>query len=80
MTWSYRVVLKQPEVKGDIQQYGIHEVHYDADGEAVSVSVEPVRLHADTLEELTDQRVMMRVAMQQPWLLYEEIVGGEGNE
>ncbi len=73
MSWNYRVVVKQPEVEGDIEQYGIHEVHYDADGEAVSVSVEPVRLHADTLEELTDQRVLMGRAMRQPWLLYEQI-------
>ena len=72
-TWSYRVVRKQPEAEGDTEQDGIHEVHYDSDGEAVSVSVEPVRLHANTLEELTDQRVLMGRALRQPPLRYEKI-------
>jgi hypothetical protein len=45
--WHYRVIRKAG-------RYGVHEVYYDDDGEIRSCSEEPVRLEAQSLEDLRE--------------------------
>lgn len=75
MTWNHRVVRKHYE---DETQLGIHEVFYDADGVPEMVTVEPVGVGGDTLEELVQTLSWMQKALGEPILEYDDIPpGGE---
>lgn len=45
MTWNYRIVRYR-----DGQGYGLHEVHYDKDGNAWSMTTDPAGFVADAEE------------------------------
>lgn len=47
MTWNYRIV-KYHNGTG----YGLHEVHYDADGKPIRMTTEPAGFVGDSPEEV----------------------------
>lgn len=47
MTWNYQIV-KYSNGTG----YGLHEVHYDADGKPIRMTKEPAGFVGDTPEEI----------------------------
>lgn len=48
MSWNYRVVRYR-----NSSGVGLHEVYYDDKGQPWSMTAEPVRFAADSVEELT---------------------------
>lgn len=49
MTWNYRIVK---HVTGGTEWFGIHEVYYDDDGKPRAMTEEPVRMDAETVDDL----------------------------
>ena len=73
--WNHRVVRKNHE---DETWLGIHEVFYDAKGIPHMVTVDPVEVCGETLEELEETLNWMLKALGQPILEYDDIPpGGE---
>jgi len=70
MTWNYRVVKKT--YTGDTL-FGIHEVYYDDDGKPEMVTVDPVGIVGDDMNELRREYVYYLRALLRPVLDYEEI-------
>ena len=70
MTWNHRVVRKHDEAE---TMLGIHEVFYDAEGAPDMVTVDPVGVSGETLEELVETLDWMRKALGQPILEYSDI-------
>ena len=71
MSWNYRVVRRVLE-HGEIQ-FGIHEAFYNK-GETVphSITVDPVRVVADSEEGIGDVISMMRHGKTRPILNWED--------
>ncbi len=55
MTWNYRIV-KYADGTG----YGLHEVHYDKNGEPVSMSAEPTGFVSETPHGIHDAMLIAR--------------------
>jgi len=70
MTWNHRVVRKVYEGEA---LFGIHEVFYDDDGIPHAVTVDPVGVVDETLEELAQTLEWMRKALGKPTLEYDDI-------
>ena len=68
MSWNYRVVSHSFGPKHT--SFGIHEVYYK-DGEPEMVTVKPIKLSADTVEELRADFDLIQDAFTQPVLEYE---------
>jgi hypothetical protein len=64
--WDYRVI----EIDGI---FTIHEVHYNAKGDIISVSEDPMGPSGETLEELKDDMEYLLQALDRPVLRKEEI-------
>lgn len=62
MTWNYRIVKY---FAGD--GYGLHEVHYDADGNAIRMTENPAAFVGDSPQEVVSSIVRARTdAMRRP--------------
>lgn len=68
MSWNYRVVV-------DGTFYGIHEVYYDAKGDIIACTENPVVIgsSSQSLNELEKEYVMMGEALSKPPILYTDI-------
>lgn len=76
--WNYRVVVRSQEgVHGNTAVYGIHEVFYDEDGKPESVSVDPVSIVAESVEEVKSELAMQARALESPVLNYDDIPSKE---
>ena len=53
MSWNYRIVEY-----ADGDGFGLHEVHYNADGKEVSMTSRPAVFIGDTPEELREALMM----------------------
>jgi len=81
MSWNYRVVKKvhdNPESLRAISgptctMYGLHEVYYDGDGRAQSVTVDPVDVSAERRDDVVDMLVMMLSATRKQVLDFDAI-------
>ena len=62
MSWNYRVIKHAEE------QFSIHEVYYDEEGNPQSMTVNPVSAFGETLEELKDDALLISVALTKPVL------------
>lgn len=56
MTWNYRIVEY-----ADGDGYGLHEVHYDADGKEISMTANPAGFVGDTPEEIRGALLLAKV-------------------
>ena len=56
MPWNYRIV-KYADESG----YGLHEVHYDKDGQEKSMTENPTYFTGDTPEEVRDGLMMAKM-------------------
>jgi hypothetical protein len=65
--WHYRVIRKAG-------RYGVHEVYSDEDGEIWGCSEEPVRVEAESLEDLREDLEYYDYALELPALEYRDIV------
>lgn len=63
--WNYRVILKDDE-------YAIHEVYYDDQGEPEACTVDPVGPVGDTLADLVKDMDHYLRALKRPVLEYED--------
>ena len=74
MSWNYRIV-RQFVADGltTVPQpwFGIHEAYYDKQGQCTNITVDPVPIVGDTVEELNGVRTMMFAATKLPVLDYE---------
>lgn len=62
MSWNYRIVKY---FAGD--GYGLHEVHYDADGKETHMTENPAAFVGDTPQEVVSSIIMARTdAMRRP--------------
>ena len=68
MSWNYRIVSNSFGPKQTT--FGIHEVYYK-EGEPEMVTVLPIKLSADTVEELQADFELIQEAFKQPVLNYE---------
>jgi hypothetical protein len=71
--WNYRVISKtviHPD--GVAEEYGIHSVFYNDDGEPEVISVEPMVPYGDTYYELKADLELMSKAFRQPPMKYED--------
>ena len=68
MSWNFRVVSNS--FGPGNTTFGIHEVYYE-DGEPHMVTVKPIKLSADTVEELRAELELIQDAFTQPVLEYE---------
>jgi hypothetical protein len=68
--WNYRVIRHQPPSGMGFVSYAIHEVHYDEQGNPVAVSENPIRLVADTPQDLAADLELMEEATRKPTLDY----------
>jgi len=68
--WNHRVVRKHYEAETLL---GIHEVFYDEKGVPDMVTVDPVEVCGETLEELEELLDWMLKALGQPILEYDDI-------
>ena len=68
MSWNYRVVSQSWGPQKTI--YGVHEVYYK-DGEPEMVTVRPIQLKSETVEELREDFKLIQDAFTQPVLEYE---------
>lgn len=69
MTWNYRIIKsnwKLKKLKGE--QFAIHEVYYDKNGNPTSWSEKPQYLCAETVEAIMDDLILIRNAFKQPIL------------
>ena len=62
MSWNYRVV------RDEHGSFGIHEAYYDGDGRVRAVTVAPIELHDETLEELRVSYERIGEALRKPVL------------
>lgn len=73
--WNYRVVRREYEISpGDIEvSYEIHEAHYDiiTDTKPSLISIDPVGVHAGSLEGLDLVLSRMKEALRKPVLDYD---------
>jgi len=63
MKWNYRVVRKEKHIS-------IHEVYYDENGNAISISQNPVAPEAEDIKELKDTLELMMEAISKEILEY----------
>jgi len=76
MSWNYRIVKQTfppsgPD--GEIHEdYAIHEVYYDDDGNPESLSAEPAKAVGNDLNDLRNEFENMSAALSQPVLNYED--------
>lgn len=73
--WNYRVlrrVLKGHNYTED--EYSVHEVYYDPQGNPTSCSVDPQAPHGETMEELHADLERYTEALAKPTLDYDAIV------
>ena len=68
--WNYRVIRHTPPIEGGFESFSIHEVHYDEGGNPVAVSENPIRLVADTPQDLAADLKLMEEATRKPTLDY----------
>lgn len=68
MSWNYRVVSQKWGKKDTL--YGVHEVYYK-DDEPHMITVRPIKLSADTVEELRADIALIQDAFTKPVLEYE---------
>ncbi len=72
MTWSYRVIRKQIRVGEAFEDYyAVHEVFYDKENMPDSVTMDPISVGGDTLEEVKITYLQMAEAFEQPVLEWE---------
>ena len=76
-TWNYRVIQHKTDAGC---AYVIHEVHYDADGQPVGVTVDPTWPAGDTLEDLRQDLAAYAAALDKPVLEYDELVEQKEDE
>lgn len=77
MSWNYRVCRHYSTLPdGTVEDYyRIHEVYYDKRGKITAVSVDGIDPHGLTLTGLKKDLSMMRAALKQPVLEFDnEIV------
>lgn len=67
-TWNYRVISSAEN------GLGIYEVYYDENGNIKYFSEDAVSPRGDSLEELNEDFVRYKDALQKPVLNYEELV------
>ena len=73
-TWNHRVIQKKVK-RGFIEQYyEVHEVHYNADGDIVTMTESAVVPYGETIEELKESLGMMLKACEHPILVEEAMV------
>lgn len=75
--WNHRVIRQHvgSEQVGYEIQYGIHEVHYDEDGEPVGHTVDAIGIVGETYRETAEEWMRFARAFEKPILEYVE---GEG--
>lgn len=69
--WNYRIIRHTPVDGAGFVSYAIHEVHYDEAGNPVAVSENPIRLVADTPQDLASDLELMEDATRKPTLDYD---------
>lgn len=69
--WNYRIIRHTPVNGVGFVSYAIHEVHYDEGGNPVAVSENPIRLVADTPQDLAADLELMEDATRKPTLDYD---------
>ncbi len=84
MTWNYRLVkkhTKNPQSLGgnEYYTYAIHEAFYDSKGKVNGITVDPIDLSAEHLNELMMTWDMMAEAFAAPILDYDTI-GDDSDE
>ena len=71
MSWNYRVIKRKYEMSyGNVYEWAIYEVYYDADGNPDGVTVDPVFPRGDTREELGEAFMLYMKAFEKPVLDY----------
>ena len=64
MTWNHRIVKR-----GD--DYGIHEVYYDDDGEVEGLTADAISLVSEDVMELRNDWLMIASALFKPVIDYD---------
>lgn len=67
--WNYRII-RHPASHGLLEHYAVHEVHYDELDLPVAVSENPIRLVADSPDDLVADLKLMQEAASKPTLDY----------
>jgi hypothetical protein len=73
--WNYRVIRHQPSTAVGLVIYAIHEVHYDAEGNPIAVTENPIKLVADSPADLAADLKLMQDAIGRPTLDYSSFPG-----
>lgn len=73
MTWNYRVVRIDFE---DESEYGIYEVYYDAFGQPIARTENPIAALGEDMNELRHTMYAMSVALDEPVLTDEDFFYG----
>lgn len=74
--WNYRVIRKPYDYKDLVfEEYNVHEVFYDDNGNIESWTTEPISPYGDTLEELKNTLEKMLEALEKPILQEDETNG-----
>lgn len=68
--WNYRIIRHAPVSGVGFVSYAIHEVHYDDHDNPIAVSENPLRLVADSPEDLAADLKLMQEAASKPTLDY----------
>ena len=76
MTWSYRIVHK---VYDGADEYTIHEIYYDNEGNPQLITVNPIAPYGNTHEEFKEDMKYYLMALEKPVLEYDEIDWQRGN-
>ena len=69
--WNYRIIRLAPVDGVGFVSYAIHEVHYDEQGNPSAVSENPIRLVAESVEDLVADLKLMQEASSKPTLDYD---------
>lgn len=69
--WNYRIIRHTPVSEAGFVSYAIHEVHYDEHGNPTAVSENPLRIVADSPEDLMADLRLMQEAASKPTLDYD---------
>jgi len=79
MTWNCRVArrIQKRKTGPDTYYYAIYEVYYDGKGNLSSITVDPVTLGGETIEELKNDFLIKVQAFCKPVLDYDRIPGPE---